>query len=277
MRGVGLAPVVGAGGKVVRQEGGSMSAAVEADDIELYVGSGVTPIVEHLTLAIADGERLAILGPSGGGKTTFLNMIAGLQQYTGGTLRVRGEQPRAGRPDMAYAMARDALLPWRTAVENVELPLVIQGVRASERRERALSALDQVGLINAAGEYRARLSQGMRQRVALARTFVTQPSLLLLDEPFAALDAQTRVLMSELLLRLVEASRGTAILVTHDLGEAIAFGDRIVLLSSRPACVRAIYDVSIPRPRDVHRLRLEPSFVELYGQIWDALRAELTL
>lgn len=253
---------------------GSDIFAVKASNVGLSIHPDAPPIIENISVTIREGELIAIIGPSGSGKTTFLNMIAGLQRWTEGELVVRGAPPKAGRPDTAYALARDALLPWRDAVSNVELALQIRGVPKAERHERAMAALGKVGLSDAALSPRAHLSQGMRQRVALARTFVSDPNLLILDEPFAALDAQTRIIMQDLLLNLLMQFSGTMILVTHDLAEAITLADRILVFSRRPGRINAVHEVGLPRPRDAATLRGDPSFSELFDAIWHDLQLE---
>ena len=203
-------------------------------------------------------------------------MVAGLQGFTSGHLRVGGEPPQAGRRETAYALARDALLPWRDALGNVELALQIRGVAPQERRRRcARMRLARVGLADASTRHPAQLSQGMRQRVALARTFVTEPRLLILDEPFAALDAQTRIRMQDLLLALLRQFSGTMIMVTHDIAEAIILADRVVVFSQRPATVTAIYDVKLGnRQRKTSELRTDPEFSRLFESIWQDIEKE---
>ena len=241
---------------------------VVAEQVRLAVADA-PDILAGIDLAVRDGEFVAIVGPSGCGKTTFLNMVAGLQPHTSGRLSVIGAPPRAGRRETAYALARDALLPWRDALGNVELALQIRGVPPAERRRRAADTLAKVGLGDALARHPAQLSQGMRQRVALARTFVTEPRLLILDEPFAALDAQTRIRMQELLLALLRQFAGTMIMVTHDIAEAIMLSDRVVVFSKRPAVVTAIYDVRLDnRKRRGSELRSDPAFSRLFEQIW---------
>jgi NitT/TauT family transport system ATP-binding protein len=242
--------------------------AVVAEDVRLSVANA-PDILAGVNLSIRDGEFVAIVGPSGCGKTTFLNMVAGLQPFTSGRLTVVGEKPKAGRRETAYALARDALLPWRDALGNVELALQIRGVAPEERRRRATEALAKVGLADALARHPAQLSQGMRQRVALARTFVTEPRLLILDEPFAALDAQTRIRMQELLLALLRQFSGTMIMVTHDIAEAITLADRVVVFSNRPAVVTANYEVKLGnRKRKTSELRADPEFSRLFEQVW---------
>jgi NitT/TauT family transport system ATP-binding protein len=249
--------------------------AVDAQRVGLSPASGID-ILDDVSLSVLEGEFVAIIGPSGCGKTTFLNAVAGLTGVTRGSLTVRGRAPAAGREDSAYALARDTLLPWRSAVENVELALEMRGVRKGERRRMAEHALARVGLADARDRHPNALSQGMRQRVALARAFVTQPTLMMMDEPFGALDAQTRVLMQDLLLTLLDEFGGTLLLITHDLAEALVLADRVVLFSNRPARVSAEYHVDIPRPRKSQDVRRESRYVELYDEIWTALKDQLS-
>ena len=251
--------------------------AVIADQVRLAVPNA-PEILAGIDLEIQDGEFVAIVGPSGCGKTTFLNMIAGLVSHSSGRLSVGGRRPEAGRRDTAYALARDALLPWRTALQNVELGLQIRGVAPAERRRRASAALSQVGLGDALDRHPSQLSQGMRQRVALARTFVTEPRLLILDEPFAALDAQTRIRMQELLLALLRQFSGTMIIVTHDIAEAITLADRVVVFGNRPATVKATYDIRLEnRDRKTSELRADPEFGRLFERLWNDIEGSQEL
>jgi NitT/TauT family transport system ATP-binding protein len=183
---------------------------IQADNVSLTIDTAEGPlkVIDGISLDVRRGEYVGIVGPSGSGKTMFLNTVAGIERPTSGSLEVFGEAPRVGREGVGYAMARDALLPWRTAIGNIELSLEAIGVPKAERHRRALEALERVDLGSFGNAYRAQLSQGMRQRVALARTLVANPRLLLLDEPFAALDAQTRILMQERLLQLLRTTTG---------------------------------------------------------------------
>jgi len=247
------------------------NTAGEARNVGLSPSRGID-ILDSVSLSVREGEFVAIIGPSGCGKTTFLNAVAGLTRVTRGSLRVRGEVPMAGRKDSSYALARDTLLPWRSAVQNVELALEMRGFDKPGRRAMAEDALSRVGLSEASDRHPIALSQGMRQRVALARAFVTRPTLMMMDEPFGALDAQTRLLMQDLLLSLLDQFGGTLVLITHDLGEALVLADRVVLFSNRPARVSAEYVVDIPRPRQGQEVRREPRFIQLYDEIWTALK-----
>jgi NitT/TauT family transport system ATP-binding protein len=230
--------------------------------------------LEAVDVVVQRQEFVGIVGPSGCGKTTLLNMIAGLLQPTEGTVRVDGEPVRGVHAsNLGYMFARDNLFPWRTVRKNVELGLELS--RASDRRQRAQSYVDLVGLAGFEDHYPHQLSQGMRQRVSLARTLVREPSIVLMDEPFGALDAQTRVLMQNEFLDLWERSRSTVVLVTHDIAEAIALSDRVVVFSRRPGRIIGEYRVDLPRPRPVDELHADPAFQELYTAIWNDLKGEI--
>jgi NitT/TauT family transport system ATP-binding protein len=237
--------------------------------------AGRTEILSDVSLAVERGEFVAIVGPSGCGKTMFVNMVGGLEAPTSGRILVNGEAPRPGVRGVGYMFARDALLPWLSAGRNVELALRFAGVRKAERRALAEEALAQVGLAESYDRYRAELSQGMRQRVALARTIVTRPSLLLMDEPFAALDAQTRLGMHELLSSLVRRSATTVVFITHDLDEAITLADRVMVFTRRPAHCKKEVRVELPREGDLAAVKETPAFAAIHRSVWDALRDEV--
>ncbi len=205
-----------------------------------------------------------------------MNVLAGLEQTHTGDVTIAGELPSAGRPDVGYMLARDALLPWRTAIQNVMLPLELRrDLSKPEMRSIAIDRLTEVGLKTRIDSYPAELSHGMRQRVALARTLATEPSILLLDEPFSALDAQTRVILQSQFCRLTEQRGISTILITHDLGEAIAVGDHVAVLTSRPARVKALVTIDIPRPRDVTELQEDTRFHMLFEKAWSELKDEV--
>jgi NitT/TauT family transport system ATP-binding protein len=230
-----------------------------------------TQALDGIDLQVGAGEFVALVGPSGCGKTTLLNVVAGLLAPTAGQVRVAGSAPRAGDGRVAYALARDSLLPWRRAIDNVALGLALHGVPRAERRRRALHALTLVGLRDWAAHYPAALSQGMRQRCALARTFCSDAPVMAMDEPFSALDAQTKLTLQDVLLQLWEGSGRSVLFVTHDLGEACALADRVVVLSARPARVLAEVRVALPRPRRVRSLQRDAHFHALYAQVWSHL------
>lgn len=247
------------------------STAVELTNVTVaFPGDeGPTVVVDDFSLQVEPGEFLVLVGRSGCGKTTILNLVAGVLDATAGSVSVYGKKPTEQRSILGYMFARDALLPWRTAVRNVELGLEILGTPRGERREAAMEMLQSVGLGHAAKRLPWQLSQGMRQRVALARTWVRKPKLLLMDEPFAALDAQTRHDAQQKFLEIWQGSRATVILVTHDLHEALLLADRVVLLSEG----KILRDVrpSFNRPRDLDALAKSKEFVHLEAELRDLL------
>ena len=207
-----------------------------------------------VSFRVAPGEFLCIVGPSGCGKTTLLRILGGLAKPTGGSVYLEGEPLTAPRRRIGFVFQKAALLPWRTVLENVTLPLEIQGVEAAEARRRAEELLELVRLAGFEGAYPHELSGGMEQRVAIARALVHDPAILLLDEPFGALDALTRERMNLELLRIWRAKRKTVVMVTHSIQEAIFLADRILVMSSRPGRIEASFPVPLPRPRRLEML-----------------------
>jgi len=232
--------------------------------------------VDDVSLSVARGEFVSVVGPTGCGKSTLLNVAAGLLAPTSGDVLVGGERLSGLNRRAGYLFQADALMPWRNARENVEAGLIFAGAARDEARERAEQWLRRVGLSGFGDRYPHELSGGMRKRVGLAQVLILQPEILLMDEPFSALDVQTRQLMENELLDLWSAERRSVVFITHDLEEAIALSDRIVLLSAGPA-TRPIgeFAIDLPRPRDVAEIRLTPRFLELHGRIWAALRSEV--
>ncbi|GAA0711012.1 ABC transporter ATP-binding protein [Dactylosporangium roseum] len=235
-------------------------------------GEAPTVALENVSLEIGVGEFVALVGPSGCGKTTLLNAIAGLLKPLSGEVSINGDIVRAPSRHTGYIFARDALMPWRTARENAEIGLELRGVGRAQRRERATATLESVGLAKYAHAYPRQLSQGMRQRVALARTLATDPDTMLLDEPFAALDAQTRIRVQAEFARVLEGSGKTVVLVTHDLAEAVLLADRVVVLAPSPGRIVCEVTVDLPRPRDVETLRFDPRYQQLHEELWLALK-----
>lgn len=233
--------------------------------------------VEGINLRLLEGKFIAIIGPSGCGKSTLLNMAAGLLWPSKGRVRYRGEVLSGPNTDVGYMRQQDHLLPWRTVKNNVGLALEIKGVNARVRDERVAEALELVNLTPFADAYPAKLSGGMRKRVALARTLISNPSTLLMDEPFAALDAQLRVVMQNELLRLWERERKTVLFVTHDLDEAIALADEVVVFSAGPGRIIHVEPIDISRPRDVTALRGEPQFHTLWTKLWSLLHDQSSI
>jgi NitT/TauT family transport system ATP-binding protein len=229
-------------------------------------------VLDQVSFEIPSGEFVALVGPSGCGKTTVLNFMAGLIAPLSGQVVINGDVITRPTRHTGYMFARDALLPWRTAIANVESGLEIRRVAAKERRERAQNALDLVGLGSFAQHYPKQLSQGMRQRVAVARTLAMDPDTLLMDEPFAALDAQTRIRVQGEFTRIWENSNKTVVLVTHDLSEAVLMADRVIVLAARPGRIVADIAIDLERPRDVEELRFSTRFLELNSQVYEALK-----
>jgi NitT/TauT family transport system ATP-binding protein len=232
--------------------------------------------VEEVNLQVLEGEFVSVVGPTGCGKSTLLNVAAGLLAPTRGSVTVFGERLQGINARAGYLFQSEALMPWRTALQNVMAGLEFRGSNALEARARAADWLKRVGLAAHGHKYPHELSGGMRKRVALAQTLILDPKILLMDEPFSALDLQTRSLMENELLNLWAQDRKSVVFVTHDLEEAISLSDRVVLMSAGPAS-RLIgeYAIDLPRPRDVAEIRLTPRFVELHRLIWQALRDEV--
>jgi len=266
-----------ASARSVAVERANPGVVVQARNVSHAFDLGAEPqsVIQNASLTVAAREFVSIVGPSGCGKTTFLNLVAGLETLQDGELTVFGHAPRAGQPGVSYAFARDALLPWRTAEENVTLPMELLGIPEAQRKARARELLERVGLAQNATSYRSQLSQGMRQRVALARAVASHPSLLLMDEPFAALDAQTRITMQQELLRMLPHEDVTVLFITHDLGEAITLSDRVVLMSRRPASIRNVFTIDLPRPRDPMELQSDDRYHRLFESIWTELAHEV--
>lgn len=236
-------------------------------------GNAVTALWDF-SLDIPAGQFVSIVGPSGCGKTTFLQIVGGLQKPGAGTLTIDDESVSGPGSDVGYMLARDALLPWRSARRNVEFSLEARRVKKSERAEVAKHWLGKVHLSGFEDARVTELSQGMRQRVAIARTLAAQPNCLLMDEPFAALDAQTRALVQYEFIRIWEAERPTVVLITHDLSEAIALSDRVVLMSHRPGRIVADMEIDLPRPRDEEVLR-DSAFLGYHAELAGLLRHEV--
>lgn len=237
---------------------------------------GTYTAVRDATLSVGAGEFVSVVGPTGSGKSTLLNMAAGLLRPNNGAVTVFG-QPLAGINARAgYLFQADALMPWKSALDNVAVALTVGGVPKAEARDRSQDWLQRVGLTGFGDRYPHQLSGGMRKRVALAQMLIRDPAILLMDEPFSALDVQTRLLMENELLALWQADRKSVLFITHDLEEAISLSDRVVLLSAGPGA-RPIADwrIDLPRPRDVAEIRMTPGFHELHKAIWEDLRAEV--
>ncbi|ACO80572.1 ABC transporter [Azotobacter vinelandii CA] len=230
--------------------------------------------LEHFDLEVRAGEFLSVLGPSGCGKSTFLSILAGLAQKSGGSLLVDGQPLEGINARQGVVFQGYALFPWRTVLENIEVGLEIRGVGKAERRERAREYLELVGLGGFGARYPHEISGGMRQRVAIARSLVYEPEVLLMDEPFAALDAQTREILQGELLRIWDRHKKTIVFITHSLDEAIFLSDRIAVMTHRPGRIKEIIEVPLPRPR-LAELRNSEDFVHLRQRAWEVLKDEV--
>lgn len=229
--------------------------------------------IKDISLDIASGELITILGPSGCGKSTLLRIVAGLETADEGVVRVAGERVDGPGADRGMVHQSYTLFPWLTVRQNIEFGLKVRGVPAESRREISSQYLERVGLEGFADHYPKELSGGMKQRVAIARAFANDPRVLLLDEPFGALDAQTKTVMQEHLLEIWERSGKTVVFVTHDIEEAVFMADRVVVMTRRPGTIREIVKVDIPRPRDYH-VRFSRPLIELKEYLTQAIREE---
>ena len=258
---------------------GQAASAVALGGVSIafrLAGGGSYTAVERATLTVADGEFVAIVGPTGCGKSTLLNVAAGLLPPSGGTVDIFGGPLATLNRQAGYLFQADALFPWKTALENVAIGLETAGTPAADARPRAQEWLTRVGLGTFGDRYPHMLSGGQRKRVGLAQVLIRDPKILLMDEPFGPLDAQTRQIMGNLLLDLWSADRKAVLFVTHDLEEAIALSDRVVIMSAGPAA-RIIGDWTVPlsRPRDIGEIKLDHAFHELHRDIWRMLKEEV--
>lgn len=233
-----------------------------------------TVALEQVNLNVKDGEFVSVVGPSGCGKSTLLKVVSGLLRPAGGTASIDGKEI-AGVPDqVGMVFQNDALLPWKTVIDNVRLPLEIKGVPRKEQLHEAQRLLGMVGLEGFASYYPKQLSGGMRKRVALARTFAYDPEIYLMDEPFGPLDAQTRVKIGEQFLKIWEQVGKSVLFITHDIEEAIALSDRVVVMSARPGRIKAEFNVRLERPRPFYDIRFDPLFKDLQKEIWAQMADE---
>ena len=218
-----------------------------------------------------------MVGPTGCGKSTTLGLIAGLERPSEGSVQVMGQPVHGIDPRIGYVFQTDAVLPWRNVLRNVATGPLFRGQPKAESLKRAREWIARVGLTGFEDRYPHQLSGGMRKRVALAQTFINEPQILLMDEPFSALDVQTRTLMEDELLQMWSSLNASVVFVTHDLEEAIALADRVCVLTAGPGTVKGIYTIDLPRPRKVEEIRFDPRFVQLYQQIWEDLREEVMI
>jgi NitT/TauT family transport system ATP-binding protein len=233
--------------------------------------------LRDLTLNVAPGEFCAIVGPTGCGKSTTLGLISGLERPSAGEVQVMGEPVQGIDKRIGYVFQTDAVFPWKSVLNNVATGPMFRGQPKARAIERARDWIARVGLSGFEDHYPHQLSGGMRKRVALAQTFINEPQILLMDEPFSALDVQTRTLMEDELLQLWSSLNASVVFVTHDLEEAISLADRVCVITAGPGTVKGIYTIDLPRPRHVAEIRFEPRFIQLYQQIWEDLRNEVMI
>ncbi len=250
---------------------------LEAVKKEFHVRGKTVLALDNINLALEEGEFVTVVGPSGCGKSTLLNLIVGLLQASSGRILFRDRPINGINPEIGYVTQKDNLLPWRTLLENVEIALEIRGVEKSQRRRRAEELIGRVGLNSFETHYPHELSGGMRQRANIIRTLIYDPELILMDEPFGPLDAQTRIVLQGQLLKLWYASKKTIVFITHDLVEAITLADRVVMMTSRPGRVKDVATVPIARPRDVYRIHESEGFRAVYERLWQELQPEVSM
>jgi len=242
---------------------------------DFYTRGRAVHAVADLSLDLAPGEFLTVVGPSGCGKSTLLNMISGLLPTSTGDILYKGAPIRGVNAEIGYVTQADNLYPWRTLRENVEFPLEVRRVGRTERRRRAQALIERVGLGGFEDHYPYELSGGMRQRGNIIRTLSYDPEVILMDEPFGPLDAQTRLILQDQLLHLWDAARKTIVFITHDLGEAVALADRVVVMTARPGRIKSICPVPIGRPRDLFHIHDDEQFRRTYDRLWEDLEEEV--
>jgi NitT/TauT family transport system ATP-binding protein len=242
----------------------------------LTPGGELFTALRDVTFTVEPGQFCAVVGPTGCGKSTTLSMVSGLDRPSEGSVRVGGREVDGITDGVSFMFQADALLPWKTVLGNVLMGPVFRGVPKQEAHTSARDWLRRVGLAGFEDRYPHQLSGGMRKRVAMAAALINEPKILIMDEPFGALDVQTKAIMSTELLTLWEQIRPSVIFITHDLDEAVALADRVVVMTSSPGSVKAVFDIDLPRPRgSVQEIRFQPRFTELQHQIWDTLREEV--
>jgi NitT/TauT family transport system ATP-binding protein len=244
----------------------------------VFVGQdGDVAALDGVSFDVPPGKITTVVGPSGCGKTTLLRLAAGLMSVSSGTVSYKGTPVTALNTSVGYVTQDSNLFPWLTALGNVEFPLAIRGIPAGERREKALHWLRLVGLDGFENHYPSQLSGGMQKRVSIVRTLIYEPGVILLDEPFGALDAQTRMSLHHELLDLWQQQKSTMLFITHDLVEAITLSDQIVIMTRRPGRVKEIYQVPLVRPRNVFEIYLESGFDDAYATLWGHFKSEINI
>ncbi len=239
------------------------------------VGDGAVNALEHIDLTVPKDAFISLIGPSGCGKSTILKLITGLSPCTDGEIEFRGRPIRGINTQVGYITQDHNLYPWLTLQENVEFPLLARGVPKRDRQQRVQELVNLVGLTGFEGAYPSELSGGMQKRGSIIRTLAYEPDVILMDEPFGPLDAQTRLVMQQELLDLWSRKRKTILFVTHDLTEAIALSDQVAVMTRRPGRIKAVFDVRLPRPRDVFTIHESKEFHDIYREIWHTFRSEI--
>jgi NitT/TauT family transport system ATP-binding protein len=269
------------GSKSNMQNGASQSgSAIELQNVTKRFRTptgNIYTALRDLSLSVKPGEFCAVVGPTGCGKSTTLSLVSGLERPSEGEVEVMGKPVQGIDPRIGYVFQADAVFPWKSVLQNVATGPLFRGQPKAQAFEKARDWLQRVGLAGFEDRYPHQLSGGMRKRVALAQTFINEPQILLMDEPFSALDVQTRTLMGDELLNLWSSLSASVVFVTHDLEEAIALADKVCVLTAGPATVKGIYTIDLPRPRNVAEIRFEPHFVQLYHEIWEDLRNEVLI
>ncbi|MFL5624040.1 MAG: ABC transporter ATP-binding protein [Ktedonobacteraceae bacterium] len=258
-----------------------ITSAIELRNVTKRVrtpGGQAYTALRDLNFSVAPGEFCAVVGPTGCGKSTTLSLISGLERPSAGEVEVMGNPVQGIDPRIGYVFQTDAVFPWKNVLRNVATGPLFRRRPKAEALERAHDWIERVGLAGFEDRYPHQLSGGMRKRVALAQTFINEPQILLMDEPFSALDVQTRTMMEDELLNLWSSLSASVVFVTHDLEEAISLADRVCVLTAGPSTtVKGIYTIDLPRPRKVAEIRFEPRFVHLYQEIWEDLRNEVVI
>jgi NitT/TauT family transport system ATP-binding protein len=262
-----------------KDEAGTHAAGIQLSGVTkrfITPSGSVFTAIRDIDLEINPGQFCAIVGPTGCGKSTTLSLVSGLDRPTAGTVRVSEREVDGIATGMSFMFQADALMPWKTVLGNVAMGPQFRGVAKKHAQAQARDWLRRVGLAGFEDHHPHQLSGGMRKRVSLAAALINEPSILLMDEPFGALDVQTKAIMSNELLGLWEETRPSVIFITHDLEEAVALADRVVVMTVGPGTVKAVFDIDLPRPRGaVQEIRFDPRFLELHQQIWESLREEV--
>lgn len=258
--------------QIVRDAQAERPTQISLSNVKKYFGSGFVAL-DGISIDIPQGQFFVIVGPSGCGKTTLLRILAGLSKQSDGTVEVRKSDP--SRPANSMVFQGDSLFPWMTVYENAAYGLRMRKVPEKEIVETIGAWLERTGLWRFRDRYPNQLSGGMRQRVSIVRAFANDPEILLMDEPFSALDEQNKLLLHEELLKIWEATKKTVVFITHSVDEAVTLGDRIMVMTANPGCMKALIDVPFERPRHVLELRQKPAYGELVVDIWEQLRDEV--